>query len=97
MGDIAEMMLDGTMCSACGGFMGGAGNGYPVTCLACAKEEAAEERDPLHVGVVAPGHEIRRCRKQRARRFYCTCEPGRVLNSAAVDRHVAAVQGGKHV
>lgn len=37
MGEIADMMLDGTMCQVCGEFMdGGAdGDGFPVTCAAC--------------------------------------------------------------
>lgn len=37
MGEIAEMMLDGTMCQVCGEFMdiGGEPAGYPVTCAGC--------------------------------------------------------------
>jgi len=40
MGDIAEMMLDGTMCEGCGEFMdiGGEPPGYPVRCAACGEE-----------------------------------------------------------
>lgn len=34
MGEIAEMMLDGTMCQVCGEFMGDE-CGYPRTCGAC--------------------------------------------------------------
>lgn len=34
MGEIADMMLDGTMCQVCGEFMGDA-VGYPVTCGGC--------------------------------------------------------------
>ena len=40
MGEIAEMMLDGTMCEGCGEFMdiGGEPAGYPVRCAACGEE-----------------------------------------------------------
>ena len=40
MGEIAEMMLDGTMCEGCGEFMniGGEPAGYPVRCAACSEE-----------------------------------------------------------
>ena len=37
MGEIAEMMLDGTMCQVCGEFMGFS-VGYPVTCTGCQPE-----------------------------------------------------------
>lgn len=35
MGEIAEMMLDGTLCQVCGEFMGD-DCGYPRTCDGCA-------------------------------------------------------------
>lgn len=37
MGEIADMMLDGTMCQECGVWMndGADGDGYPVTCSDC--------------------------------------------------------------
>lgn len=40
MGEIAEMMLDGTMCEGCGEFMniGGEPPGYPQRCAACGEE-----------------------------------------------------------
>ena len=34
MGDIADMMLDGTMCQVCGEFQGDP-VGYPITCAGC--------------------------------------------------------------
>ena len=39
MGDIADMMLDGTLCSSCGEFLG-AEDDYPQMCPACAKANA---------------------------------------------------------
>ena len=38
MGEVAEMMLDGTMCCNCGEFLGG-DEGYPVACECCQDEE----------------------------------------------------------
>jgi len=40
MGEIAEMMLDGTMCQCCGVYLndGHDGAGYPGYCSACAPE-----------------------------------------------------------
>lgn len=43
MGEVAEMMLDGTMCCSCGEFLGG-DEGYPVECEDC-KCEGVQEND----------------------------------------------------
>lgn len=40
MGEISEMMLDGTLCQGCGVLMGDACD-YPRSCFDCAKEERA--------------------------------------------------------
>lgn len=46
MGEIAEMMLDGTLCQMCGVYMGDAGNGYPVTCASCQDPPKRREKKP---------------------------------------------------
>ena len=40
MGEIADMMLDGTMCQGCGVWMDGGndGPGHPQTCESCKRE-----------------------------------------------------------
>lgn len=38
MGEIAEMMLDGTLCEGCGDYLG-SDNGYPTRCAACRRAE----------------------------------------------------------
>ncbi len=43
MGDMADMMLDGTMCSVCGSFIG-SNNDYPTMCDECAKEAEKEQK-----------------------------------------------------
>lgn len=35
MGEIADAMLDGTLCSCCGTYLADEGVGYPVTCAGC--------------------------------------------------------------
>ena len=35
MGEVAEMMLDGTLCQVCGGVIDGTTPGYPRTCEDC--------------------------------------------------------------
>ena len=37
MGEISEMMLDGTLCQFCGEYMG-EGEGYPGTCWGCSND-----------------------------------------------------------
>lgn len=41
MGEIADMMLDGTMCSSCGVWLhdGADGPGYPQLCGSCGRSE----------------------------------------------------------
>lgn len=43
MGEYADMMLDGTMCSSCGEYLGG-DEGYPVTCASCAGDDLQYRR-----------------------------------------------------
>lgn len=46
MGEIAEMMIDGTMCQRCGEFLydGEDGPGYAEFCPSCRRENANDER-----------------------------------------------------
>ncbi len=54
MGEIADMMLDGTMCSSCGEFLGG-DEGYPVMCKSCESENNDEPlAKPLKKKVKCP-------------------------------------------
>lgn len=39
MGEISEMMLDGTLCQVCGEFMDGEAAGFPITCAGCGGNE----------------------------------------------------------
>lgn len=57
MGDIADMMLDGTLCQTCGEYVGG--DGFPTLCRGCApggrKRQPAEFATPKnHTKVACP-------------------------------------------
>lgn len=41
MGEIAEMMLDGTLCAGCGGYLKGDGEGLPRYCHDCNGERGS--------------------------------------------------------
>jgi len=55
MGEIAEMMLDGTMCQGCGEFLhdGEDGDGFPGYCAGCAPKEPAPA-PRLNAGLACP-------------------------------------------
>lgn len=48
MGEIADMMLDGTLCQGCGVYLGDDGLGFPTFCASCRREhrENAPARYP---------------------------------------------------
>jgi hypothetical protein len=39
MGDIADMMLDGTLCEGCGEFLNYESPGFPCYCKACRQQQ----------------------------------------------------------
>lgn len=45
MGDIADMMLDGTLCEGCGEYLGGESFGVPRYCSGCRRERRPARRD----------------------------------------------------
>jgi DNA-directed RNA polymerase subunit RPC12/RpoP len=45
MGEIAEMMLDGTLCEGCGVFLEDGGGGYPRRCIQCEEDARIAEID----------------------------------------------------
>lgn len=49
MGEIADMMLDGTLCEGCGTYMEGEGYGFPRYCSnACARDRGVDIDPPKH-------------------------------------------------
>jgi len=47
MGDMADLMLDGTMCSVCGVYLGSDAD-YPQMCADCEKEEKEARAEDQH-------------------------------------------------
>lgn len=45
MGEVAEMMLDGTLCQGCGGFLNEEAPGYPCYCIDCRAEAKQATKD----------------------------------------------------
>jgi hypothetical protein len=62
MGEVAEMMLDGTLCQMCGVFMGDA-VGYPVTCTSCGGDEAVEPHSNEQARVKSIKFKCSECKK----------------------------------
>ena len=54
MGEIAEMMLDGTLCEGCGVYLPGDADGYPRRCKHCAAERAEAKRKPTAPRATCP-------------------------------------------
>ncbi len=65
MGEIAEMMLDGTLCEGCGVYIGNGGSGYPQYCSEqCARDRGAvlnDDDSPKPKG--RKTHQCKTCRK----------------------------------
>jgi len=53
MGDIADMMLDGTLCEGCGEFLDGESFGVPRYCRGCSRDRGASQK-PANADSVGP-------------------------------------------
>lgn len=42
MGEVAEMMMDGTLCEGCGVFLNAVAPGYPCYCKGCKRDRSAD-------------------------------------------------------
>lgn len=60
MGDIAEMMLDGTLCEGCGVYLGGVAQGIPRRCYDC--RPTKDERKAANIA----RHEAQQARAKKA-------------------------------
>jgi hypothetical protein len=72
-GEIAEMMLDGTLCEACGVALEGIGNGYPRYCSdGCARDRGAIEQ---HQALQCRPGQVQPSKPERARWRRTQTEP----------------------
>lgn len=83
MGEIAEMMLDGTLCEGCGVYLEGDGEGIPRYC----SDECARDRGAL------PAHP-NQIYKASAKKVSCpTCK--RRVKPAGLKDHMRDAHGSK--
>lgn len=69
MGEIAEMMLDGTLCEGCGVYLEGGAQGFPGYCSeACARARGASGPMPSNGRKERRREKRRRYRERRATR-----------------------------
>ena len=54
MGEIAEMMLDGTMCAGCGEFLGGGDLGIPEYCGGCSGASGGGYKPQMYFAADTP-------------------------------------------
>ena len=45
MGEISEMMIDGTLCQVCGVYLDGETPGFPRTCTHCGGDVEPDDED----------------------------------------------------
>lgn len=80
MGEIAEMMLDGTLCEGCGVANTRGGQGFPWRCGGCRREQKAED----HKAVLE--------RHQQIKKTPCpTC--GKKVKSVGLPDHMRDAHG----
>lgn len=86
MGEIAEMMLDGTLCACCGDFLGDDA-GYPIYCAACAPD--FEQASPPRSKVKARKAQRINSERQAAagKAFGCAHCTRRFRSAFAVEQH----------
>jgi len=75
MGEIAEMMLDGTLCEGCGCFLNEVPFGYPNRCDDCTKERALAKRAPKVKGGLQKQAKVK-------------CECGRWIAPRGMQKHI---------
>lgn len=75
MGEIAEMMMDGTLCEGCGVFFNEIPFGYPCRCDDCTVEKTRAQRQKKTKGNL-----------QKQERVKCTC--GRWIAPRGMQKHI---------
>lgn len=74
MGEIAELMLDGTLCESCGVYLGATDMDCPCLCSECAKDRYAAGHAVKKIGRVWIDGGTRKSTPKKANRLHCpTC------------------------
>lgn len=78
MGEIAEMMLDGTLCECCGVYMDDYESGHPRRCARCNRDEGRSARRELKTGT-----------RHRSKKPVCKCPIcGKWVKLAGINDHL---------
>jgi hypothetical protein len=79
MGEVADMMLDGTLCEGCGVYIDGEADGIPRLCTYCEREGARVEE-----GCPGPGW-------QEKKFVWAKCKVcGRTVKAVGLPQHMSA-------
>lgn len=88
MGEVAEMMLDGSLCEGCGAYLGGTEFDMPLLCGDCAKVRLLAGRYVVAVGCFwVDGGEVVEPRPIMVRCHTC----GRMVKALSLKDHARAV------
>lgn len=91
MGEIAEMMLDGTLCEGCGEFMDGDGDGIPRYCSPqCAARSGMIYEQPISRAKARKGERVNLTREIAAggiKTFSCPVCSKRFRYTTALEQH----------
>lgn len=79
MGEVAEMMMDGTLCEGCGVFLNEDPPGYPCQCSKCRRESKVD----LKVQNIA-AHQKRQSEQTKVKCLTC----GRRVKSVGLNDHM---------
>src|SRR5262245_56945803 len=95
MGEIAEMMLDGTLCEGCGEFIGGDGDGIPRYCSRqCAAGRGITYAPPRSTAKANKAARVNRERQEAAGRVVpCSDCTKKFHTEAARDQHYRVKHG----
>ena len=82
MGDVADMMLDGTLCAGCGVVLNGEGDGIPRYCGMCNRDIAAYDKAQQKAANIE-----RNARQKKTKCPYC----GKRVKEIGLSMHVDAL------
>lgn len=92
MGEIADSMLDGTLCEGCGEYLGGTDYDVPLLCGGCAKDRRADGHDVQRLGKFWQDCGAASKAAPRPVKAKCpTC--GKAVTQAGMKDHARAVHG----
>ena len=92
MGEIAEMMLDGTLCEGCGEYLGNGDDGFAQLCAGCAREQrkAGEQIRDTGFGTFQNVTPVNQTQDHDRQKIACK-QCGKKVKRIGMSQHVKAV------